>query len=189
MKLNKLKLAVMAIALLVAGAAKAQVSFNHSFGANGYYATGGSGWGFLYSPRLNLAELGNDMTFSVGTHLGLGLSGGTNSQTGAEGSFLLDLPLMAELNFGHAANSDSRADWGGFAGLGYGYNTMAYSENTAFGTVSGSSSSSGLVINAGIRTKAIKDISCGLRVSYMINFKTGGSDVFGIGAFYTLGMN
>ena len=51
----------------------AQVSFSHSVGAALYYSTNAGCPGIFYSPRLNLVELGDELTLSVGTHVGLGI--------------------------------------------------------------------------------------------------------------------
>src|SRR4051812_38014052 len=115
MKKMLLSALLFAAALFTGGNAYSQISFNHSIGGGLYIADAG-GWAFLYSPRLNVVELADEMTVSVGTHLGLGFSGSANSRTGGDGSFLLDAPIMAEFNFGHAANPDATSSsFGGFA--------------------------------------------------------------------------
>ncbi|MBC7383314.1 MAG: hypothetical protein H7296_10050 [Bacteroidia bacterium] len=192
MKKPLFKIALLAFATLFAGVVKSQVSFNHSLGVSTYFALStnatASGYGIMYSPRLNFLELADETTLSVGTHLGLGFSGSANSQSGSSGSFLLDAPLMVELNFGQAANPDASSSFGGFGGIGYGFNAMAQSSNTAFGNSSSTFSASGIVFNGGLRA-VIRDRSVGARVSYMLNMTSGGANVIGIGVFYTFGMN
>jgi hypothetical protein len=174
--------------LTAANIVNAQVSFSHSAGGGVYVGSSDAGYALMYAPRLNVVELGNEMNLSVGTNIGLGFSGSSNSQTGSSGSLLLDLPILAELNFGHAADENANSDFGGFAGVGYGYNKMASSVETIYGTASSNTSSAGVVFCAGFRG-LIKDQSLDLRVSYMLNMKTGGANIFGLGVFYNIGMN
>ena len=182
--MNKLILSLIVGAALIITTNEtfAQTSFSHSIGG-GIFAgnKSGSGQGITYSPRLNFMELGDEMTLSAGTHLSLGFSGTSNSQSGSSGSFLIDLPIVAEMNFGCGSNNDSRSSFGGFIGAGFGYNKMA-SSDPVFGTTS--MSSSGLLVNGGIRA-LIKERPIGLRVSYLLSSK---QTVLGIGIFYMLGM-
>jgi hypothetical protein len=182
MKKFTIKLAVIAMALFANFAAKAQVEFNHSFGGVFYASENSSGYGILYSPRLNLVELSDEVSLSAGSHVGLGFSGSANSQTGASGSFVLDLPLLAEINFGHASSSNSSIGFGGFLGAGFGYNRMSYSD--VFG--SGDRAATGLVLNGGFRTNLIKEQSVTLRISYMMASDNKG-DIIGLGLTYNIG--
>ena len=175
--------------LVAFNAANAQVSFSHAAGAGLYASEAGSGWALMYAPRLNVVDLTDEMNLSVGTNVGLGFSGSFNSQEGGSGSILFDLPILAELNIGHAANEDARSDFGGFVGLGYGFNKMASTVDDPFGnSYSSNVNSNGVVFSAGVRG-VIKDNSLGLRVSYMLNSKSGGANILGLGLFYNLGMN
>ncbi|AKP52277.1 hypothetical protein CA2015_2870 [Cyclobacterium amurskyense] len=168
-----------------------QVSFSHSLGAAYYVSTStiiteyseststiGSP-AILYSPRINVVELGEEMTVSVGTHLGLGFSADTST---GSASFALDLPVVAEINFGHGAHADTRSSVGGYAGVGYGINRLGGGSD--FDGVS-TNKASGPVLNGGVRA-LINGIPVGLRVSYLLNMEEGGN-VAGIGAFYTFG--
>jgi hypothetical protein len=167
-----------------------QASFSHSFGA-AYYLSSSTissahsessttigAPAILYSPRINFVEIGREMTVSVGTHLGLGMS--NNTMTGSR-SLALDLPLVAEINFGHGAHADTRSSVGGFAGIGYGISRLgADNEN---GNIS--NEASGPVLNAGVRA-LLNDVPVGFRLSYLLNTKEGGN-VAGVGFFYTFG--
>lgn len=183
MKKITIKLAILAMALFANFSANAQVEFNHSAGA-GIYASANSGGGYalMYSPRLNLVELSDEMSVSVGSHLAFGLEFSSNSQSGSSGSFILDVPMVAELNFGHACSSNSSVGFGGFVGAGYGFNKMSYSDN--FG--SGDRSVTGVVINGGFRTNLIRESSVTVRLSYMLT-TDGKGDVFGLGLTYNIG--
>lgn len=156
-----------------------QISFSHSLGVSYYSSSLASAPGIMYSPRINFIELSDETTISAGTHLGLGIL--YNSGEGAS-SFVLDLPIVAEINFGHGANPDTESSFGGFAGLGFGISKI--SSASAFGT--DYNNAAGIVINGGIRT-IIKEKPLGLRVSYLLNTKEGYKNVIGIGVFYTFG--
>ncbi len=155
-----------------------QVSFSHSVGIAGYQAGDVSAPGALYSPRLNFMELGDNMTLSIGTHLSAGFD--FNSREGAS-SLALDIPIVAEVNFGHAAHPDAESSFGGFLGAGYGISKIG--DSGAFD--SGYNDARGFVFNGGLRA-SLKDRSVGLRVSYMLNTNEGYNNVFGLGAFFTL---
>lgn len=155
-----------------------QISFSHAGGVAAYGAGDVSAPAAMYSPRLNFVELADEMTISIGSHIGGGLA--FNSREGAN-SLALDIPIVAELNFGHAAHSDTESSFGGFIGAGYGISKIG--DTSAFG--SGSNDARGIVVNAGLRA-LIKEHSVGVRVSYMLNTKEGGKNVIGLGAFYTL---
>jgi hypothetical protein len=183
MKKFTIKMAIIAMALFANFAAKAQVEFYHSLGGAAYSSiNSGGGYAIGYSPRLNLTELSDELSVSVGSHIGLGFSMSANSQTGGSGSFVLDLPLVAELNFGHANSENSSVGFGGFVGAGFGFNSMSYSDN--FG--SDSRSATGLVLNGGFRTNLIREQSVTLRISYMLA-SDGKGDIFGLGLLYNLG--
>ena len=154
--------------------------FSHALGGS-YYIGGGAGApGITYSPRYNFLEIKKELTMSIGTHIGLGFS--FNSQDGAS-SFALDLPIMLEINFGHASDAHTRTSFGGFGGIGFGISKIGSS-----GTFGADyNNAAGLVFNAGIRA-IIKERPVGLRISYMVNTKIDAEDVIGIGIFYTLSM-
>ncbi|HCS19208.1 MAG TPA: hypothetical protein DIW47_01360 [Bacteroidetes bacterium] len=176
--LNKLFLLAI-ISFLSLQNSYAQLSFSHSFGASIYVSSLAAAPGLMYSPRLNFLELSDETSLSVGTHLGLGFS--YNSQDGA-GSFALDVPLVAEINFGHGALPDTESNFGGFLGLGYGISRIG--SDATFGA--DYNEAAGPVFNGGIRTY-IWDRPLGLRASYLINTKEGYANVFSLGLFYTLG--
>jgi hypothetical protein len=166
--------------LLQFSVSKAQVSFSHSAGLSAYIGGSAAAWGLNYSPRLNLLELGDELTFSLGTHLGLGLQ--YSSQEGSSNSFTLDLPLMAEINFGHASSPETSSSFGGFGGIGYGISKIG--SDGVYGA--DYNNAAGLVINGGVRF-IVKERPVGVRLSYMLNFKGDAKNVLAFGAFYTFG--
>jgi len=158
------------------------LSFSHSLGASVYLGDIGL-VGATYSPRLNFLELDDEITVSFGTHLGLAFN--LESSRGAgEGSasFALDLPIVVEINAGHAAHPETRSVFGGFFGFGFGYNSMG-AEDTF---VSTSSSSAGLVLNGGFRA-IIREQPVMLRIGFLINSKEGGVNVLAVGFLYNFG--
>jgi hypothetical protein len=158
--------------------AVAQMSFSHSLGLSLYYATTTASPAFLYSPRLNVAKIGEDKTISIGTHLGAWIA--LNSRTG--GGVALDLPLVVEYNFGHASYNDADAEIGGFVGAGYGINLMGSSSY-------GGNSSSGPLVNAGFRAVLFGQ-PVTIRASYLLNTTPlTGHDVIGLGFGYNLGVS
>jgi hypothetical protein len=165
----------------------AQVSFSHSLGASYYFCPVAEGLGLMYSPRLNLASLGGESSFSIGTHLGLGLS--FSSQSGGEGgsssSYTLDLPIVLELNFGQASQPGASSMFGGFFGVGYGYSSIGSSDS--WGGIS-SNKTSGPLFNGGIRFD-IANRPLGIRASYLKSLDKDAKDVIGVGISYNFGSN
>jgi hypothetical protein len=180
MRLNYL-FATGLFALLCIGQISAQTSFSHSLGGTAYISPNVDGIGITYSPRLNVVEIVDEVTLSVGTHLGLGFNFSSDRE-GSSNSFVLDLPIVAELNFGHGANPDARSSFGGFVGFGYGISKMGAEDD--FGV--GRNDAAGLIVNGGIRA-IIMERPVGLRVSYLLNSKSGAESVLGVGIFYNIG--
>lgn len=155
-----------------------QVSFSHSFGAALYASSSTLMPALTYSPRVNILELKKEITVSAGTHLGLGAF--IDSYTGS-GAFMYDIPLVAEINFGHAAKPKTRSSFGGFAGLGYGINKTI----TDGSTEETEDSANGIIFNAGIRA-IINEKALGLRASYLMD-SGGTNNIISLGIQYNLG--
>ena len=161
----------------------AQVSFSHAAGGKVFIGSGEgfeySSFGILYSPRLNFVEIGDSSTLSLGTHLGLGFQGSYNSRDGGESSsFVFDVPVVVEFNFGQASNNDNDDGFGFYAGAGYGIH-----KSSDFGE-----SFSGPVASAGLRF-AIADRPLDVNLSYQMgtgDFKDFA--ILGIGAQYCFGL-
>ncbi|OFY64196.1 MAG: hypothetical protein A3H98_12530 [Bacteroidetes bacterium RIFCSPLOWO2_02_FULL_36_8] len=156
-----------------------QISFSHSGGASFYGSSLASAPGLMYSPRINFLELRDELTISAGTHLGLGV---VYSRDEGASSFAFDLPLVAEINFGHGANPDTRSSFGGFGGFGFGISKIGSAG--AFGA--DYNDAAGIVLNGGIRAIINKN-PLGLRLSYLINTKEGFENVISLGIFFTFG--
>ncbi len=76
-------------------------------------------FGLAYNPSLSLTKSKSDFSFSIGSQL----VGGYHTATSVDDSAFIyaDLPLLAELNFGHNASKDFYSDLGWFIGGGYTY--------------------------------------------------------------------
>lgn len=137
----------------------------------------------MYSPRLNIVSFGDKAAVSIGTHLGLGISGSINSEAGKRGALIFDLPLMLEYNSGFACTTEATdQDFGYFIGAGFGYSAMGGSDE--FRGYSGFST--GPVLNAGVVGRVFER-PLGLRLSYLINVKSNGGGTLGIGMFWEFG--
>lgn len=150
----------------------AQVSFSHSVGLSYFNCTIIGVPAIVYSPRVNLVELSDNATVSVGSNIGIGGNG--NSRDGFS-DVLLNLPLLAELNLGTKANPDNDGNIGGFVGAGFGFNYMSdyYDENSTVG----------IVLNGGIRANIMqKPIE--IRASYQLSTNKLNYNVFGVSAAY-----
>ncbi len=178
MKITKITL-LGTMLLLLSQLSFGQISFSHSLGGAFYGGEYASSPGIMYSPRLNLIELDRELTISLGTHIGFGFS--SYSYEGAP-TYAFDLPIMAEINFGHGANPDTRSDYGGFAGVGFGISSIKSSGAFSNEYESGM----GIVFNGGVRA-LIKDYPVGVRVSYMLNLKKDFGNIYSLGIFYTFG--
>lgn len=96
-----------------------------------------------YFPRYNLSESDNS-SLSLGIPFSAGI-GTVNNSDGV--AFSVDVPLMADYNFGCDAIPESESGAGGYVGAGFGYNYT--SASSYFG--SSNLSSYGPIIHAGVR--------------------------------------
>lgn len=172
------KLGFVLCLLFIVSKGFAQVSFMHSGGLSLYSISSGVnssvGPALMYSPRLNLVKLSDELTLSVGTHIGIDFFLSSN---GNQNSSTFDIPLVAELNFGHGAIKQTKSKFGGFVGLGYGFTSIK---------TNASYEARGVLLNGGLRFVMFKK-SFGLRVAYLLNSVKDVSDVSSFGLFYTFG--
>lgn len=68
----------------------------------------------MYSPRLNVVEVGDNSTVSIRSRLGLAFEVSTRQGS----SFIYDIPIVAEFNFGQASNNDNDSGFGFYIGGG-----------------------------------------------------------------------
>lgn len=165
------------------------VSFSHSLGAGFYFGRPTTAIGLVYSPRVNLLALGDEVSFSVGTHcafLGGTLTGNSSNLTEETSStdfssYCVDLPLLCEFNFGNknAPGSSSRR-FGFFLGAGYGLHNSGSKKGRDMHT-------NGPVVNAGLRYGSGFDDGCfELRGQYMFDNASffGNQGIAGLGLSY-----
>ena len=159
----------------------------------------GIGEGFTYFPRVNFVET-EALSVSVGIPLVVGISatstgsydyygnsyGNSNSSIG----FVLNAPLIINLNMGRGSTKENRKRYGYFLGAGYGYHhgdflTDTYDPVTRSYINSYTSNTFGPAANAGIRIgvgKKHKNIE--IRLSYLKGLSESKPNVFGLaGAF------
>lgn len=146
------------------------ITYQHALGVGIMGNKEAGNWTAIYSPRANLIMIGNN-SFSVGTHLALGLSGkGTNRLR-----MTYDIPFTFDFNIGHKALQDNTTGFGGFVGLGYGFNQI----QAEVGTIK----SQGLLLNGGARF-LIAERSFMLRGGYLFPLKKERSSVYTVGLLH-----
>jgi hypothetical protein len=157
----------------------------------------GFGEGFTYFPRFNFVET-DALSVSVGIPLVVGFSATTSSSYDQYGygydnssiGFVLNAPLIVNLNMGRGSTKENRQKFGYFFGAGFGFHhgdflTDTYDPNTGDYIGSYSSNTYGPAANAGIRLgvgRKHKNIE--VRFSYMKGINETKPNIFGVaGAF------
>ena len=138
--------------------------FHHGVGASMAYSQSTYSSAILpttnYHPRVVMKLNRRRTSLSLGAPIGMFLNFSVNSQSGSSGGFVFEAPLAFDFNFGHGALERTRADAGGFIGLGYGYYYGGFSEIiiTGFGDfiTSGSNSILAPYAHVGIRFQAFE---------------------------------
>jgi hypothetical protein len=166
------------ILLFLNQGSSAQVSFFHSLGVSYHGFEKRQFPVFNYSCRLNCLDIKDDVTLSIGTHLGFWGIQNANSN-----SYILDTPLLAELNFGRGAKKNCVKVLGGSIGVGLGINNNGYYYRDGFTQyeVAEYNHAVGIQSLASIRYKGY-----GLRVSYLFNLEKIYYDIFAVTIFASL---
>jgi hypothetical protein len=198
------KIILSAAMALLAGASFSQ-TFMHGVGitvvgsttATGSNSDIGFGEGFTYFPRVNFIET-ESLSVSAGVPLVVGFSAITSTSTDQYGyvydnssvGFVLQAPLIINLNMGRGSTKENEKKFGYFIGAGFGFHhgdflTDTYDPNTNTYIDSYSSNTYGPAANAGIRLgvgRKWKNIE--IRFSYMKGINENKPNIFGIaGAF------
>ncbi|GAA3560489.1 hypothetical protein [Snuella lapsa] len=101
----------------------AQESFSHSVGAGGFIGTRKASLhaiGVVYSPRLNLINVGKSSTLSLGANFGIGYNVDNNFIE--ENQITFHIPIIIDYNFGLASSNKAQQNKsGGFLGIGYSF--------------------------------------------------------------------
>jgi hypothetical protein len=155
----------------------------------------GLGEGFTYFPRFNFVET-EKLSVSVGIPLCVGISATTNYDpygygSGSDIGFVLNAPLIINLNFGRGSTKENTKRYGYFIGAGFGYHhdsflTSSYYDPTTSSYVdSYTSDTYGPAANAGFRIgvgRAHKNIE--IRLSYMKGINESKPNVMGLAAAF-----
>ncbi len=200
-----MKKIILAAALLISTGTAFCQTFMHGVGitvigsttAKGSNSDIGFGEGFTYFPRINFVET-EALSVSAGIPLVVGLSATTSTTYDSYGygydnssvGFVLQAPLIINLNMGRGSTKENRQKFGYFVGAGFGFHHGDFLTDT-YDPVSGtyidsySSNTYGPAANAGVRLgvgRAHKNIE--IRLSYMKGINENKPNVFGIaGAF------
>jgi hypothetical protein len=146
--------------------------------------------GFTYSPRFNFMENEN-MSLSIGVPLSAGISEYYNSidPTDNSLSYMVNVPLMINLNVGAGSTHGNQRRFGFFVGAGFGYEYGSYSTNYSDGYSEYSSyiakGSYGPAANAGMRFavgRGGKNVE--VRLSYLRGIDATGANVFGVASLF-----
>ena len=123
-----------------------------------------------YFPRFNFIESDNS-SVSVGAPVSIGI-GIASSVYGEDAglSFAYDLPIVLDYNIGCKSTTDNENNFGGYLGLGFGYNHFAIS-GSRYSNVKGNSY--GPILRAGIRFKLPQESSNDHGVSVGFFYKPG----------------
>ncbi len=160
----------------------------------------GFGEGFTYFPRVNFIET-ESLSVSAGIPLSVGISATTSSSYDYYGNyysdgtssigFILNAPLIVNLNMGRGSTKENRQKFGYFVGAGFGYNHGDFLTDGIYDPVTDtytdtySSNTYGPAANAGVRLgvgRKHKNIE--IRLSYMKGINENKPNIFGLaGAF------
>ena len=152
--------------------------------------------GLTYSPRFNFLE-NETLSVSVGIPITVGISAaysttyygsGDNYNAGSIG-FVVNAPLMINLNMGRGSTKENESRYGYFVGAGFGYHhgdfvtiqSDGYNDYNTSKSVNtfGPSANAGFRIGVGSRHRNIE-----VRFSYMKGVNEDKPNIFGIGALF-----
>ncbi len=139
--------------------------------------------GITYNPRLIIYDVSRKSNLTISAKPSLAFSISTSGRGESESSFAFELPVSVDINFGHGATSRSRDSFGGYAGLGYAFNSMSYSSFDTFGNSSVSGATHGVYINGGTRFE-FKEKSTTVGLYSIIGFNK--QIVFGLNMLYNI---
>lgn len=157
----------------------------------------GLGEGFTYFPRINFLET-ESLSVSAGIPLCVGISATTsydyygygNSSNSSIG-FVLNAPLIINLNIGRGSTKENEKRYGYFIGAGFGYHHDNFLTSNYFDPVTNSyvdsykSNTYGPAANAGFRIgvgKQHKNIE--IRLSYMKGINESKPNIMGLAAAF-----
>ena len=147
--------------------------------------------GLTYYPRFNFLE-NETLSVSAGIPITLGISASYSVNYGSGGfsenssiGFVVNAPLMINLNVGRGSTKENESRYGYFAGAGFGYHhgdfiTVENGYNNSKSTNTfGPAANAGFRIGVGSRHRNIE-----VRFSYMKGINEDKPNIFGIGALF-----
>jgi hypothetical protein len=137
---------------------------------------------FTWFPRFNFVENENS-SISIGAPIGIGIGITTNTYGNDAGViFSYDLPLVIDYNIGCKSTKENDRNFGGYFGVGFGYNKVNISESS-YSDFNGSSY--GPLFRAGCRFGSSKESWNGHGVTVGAYYKIGIDQ----NKLYTIGFN
>jgi len=155
----------------------------------------GLGEGFTYFPRFNFVET-QSLSVSVGIPLAVGISATTSYDYYGYGNnnkigFVLNAPVIINLNIGRGSTKENRKRYGYFVGAGFGYHHDNFLTSNHYDPATNSyvdsytSNTYGPAANAGFRIgigRQHKNIE--IRLSYMKGINESRPNVMGLAAAF-----
>jgi hypothetical protein len=155
----------------------------------------GLGEGFTYFPRINFVET-EKLSVSVGIPLCIGISAVTSydyygySNSNSIG-FILNAPLIINLNMGRGSTKENRNRYGYFVGAGFGYHHDNFLTDNRYDPATNSyidnytSNTYGPAANAGFRIGVgRKHNNIEIRLSYMKGINESKPNIMGLAAAF-----
>jgi hypothetical protein len=151
--------------------------------------------GLTYYPRFNFLE-NETLSVSAGIPITLGISGSYSANYGSNGyyennslGFVVNAPLMINLNMGRGSTKENESRYGYFVGAGFGYHhgdfvtvqTDGYSDYNTSKSVNtfGPAANAGFRIGVGRKHRNIE-----VRFSYMKGINEDKPNIYGIGGAF-----
>jgi hypothetical protein len=153
----------------------------------------GLGEGFTYFPRINFLE-NESLSVSAGIPLCVGISATTSYDYGYTNNsigFIINAPLIINLNIGRGSTKENQKRYGYFVGAGFGYHHDNFLTDSRYNPATNSyvdnykSNTYGPAANAGIRIgvgRQHKNIE--VRLSYMKGINESKPNIMGLAAAF-----
>ena len=167
--------------LFLPGSGKSQVSFINGLGLTEMifindvvaFATN-----LTYEPRFNV-HINSQASVGLAAPISLGIITGTGAGT----SYVIETPLLAQANFGHASTNRDTLNSGGFIGVGWSH-MFAGVSNFSIGQ---NLQTHGVMVQAGGRFR-VSTFSFSIRVSFFRSLDEANANVLGLGALFNFGV-
>jgi len=150
--------------------------------------------GLTYSPRFNFIET-EQLSVSVGIPLSVAVSASVSTSYSSSGyydggtsvGFVVNAPLIVNLNMGRGSTKDNEKKFGYFVGAGFGFHHGNFLVDDYYygGTTSTTTNAYGPAANAGVRIgvgSAHRNIE--IRLSYMKGINDDKANVYGLACLF-----